>query len=84
MNTSINKENIKDIILSSKSITIITLSGEKYSQSLEFYPYLERATKEEKDNFNISILGLHWPNLDTDISFESFFYDFSKPFLYHR
>lgn len=84
MNTLINKENIKDIVFANEYITVVMQTGEKYSQSLQYYPSLHQANNEDRNNYNISPLGLHWHKLDTDISFESFFYDFSQPFIYHK
>ena len=83
MNTLINKEDIQSVVFGSDSINIVLKNGKQYTQGLKFYPMLEKADKKERQNFVISALGLHWRSLDTDISFESFLYDFSKPFVYH-
>ncbi|MDY6393459.1 MAG: DUF2442 domain-containing protein [Bacteroidales bacterium] len=83
MNTLLKSDNIENVFFTEDSIVIVSKDGEDYRQNLKYYPLLEHATKEERENFYVSSLGLHWRNLDTDISFESFSYDFSKPFVYH-
>lgn len=59
-------------------------------QSLLWYPRLLNASEEERCNFRIGFSGLHWQDLDEDISFESFDYQDAEPtalqrfFLTHR
>lgn len=50
----------------------IDVDGNTYRQSLLWYPYLKDATDEVRAKFRIGLCGIHWPELDTDISFESF------------
>lgn len=69
-------------------IYVVDQDGQQHSQSLLFYPRLLAATDEERATCEISTIGLHWPVLDEDISFESF--DDPEPtplqrfFLTHR
>ena len=49
--------------------------GKTYRQSLLWYPRLKRATEEEKNQYTFSTIGIHWKNINEDISFESFGYD---------
>jgi hypothetical protein len=53
-------------------IYIETKEGEIQSQSMIFYPRLQRATNKERSQWTESYFGLHWENIDEDISFESF------------
>lgn len=57
--------------------------GVTYRQSLVWYPRLERATDEERSRYEISTIGIHWPELDEDVSFESFLYDDADPSVKH-
>ena len=83
MINSVNKFWFQD-----EHIHIIDQDGEEHSQSLLFYPKLMAATDEQRNECEISSIGLHWSNLDEDISFESF--DDPEPtalqrfFLTHR
>ena len=65
-------------------------SGNVLRQSLLWYPRLMHASEGERDNYTISTAGIHWRNLDEDVSFESFYYkdavpsDFQRFFLEHK
>lgn len=65
-------------------------NGKEYKQSLLWYPKLMTASKEERACYTIGLDGIHWRNLDEDISFESFTYDDAEPtpmqrfFLIHK
>jgi hypothetical protein len=55
------------------SFLVIIIDGElKRFQIKKISPVLEKATKEERNNFEISPsgYGIHWPLLDEDISID--------------
>ena len=54
-------------------------NGKTYKQSLMWYPKLRNATDEERNNYKFGFDGIHWRNLDEDISFESFCYGDAEP-----
>jgi hypothetical protein len=60
-----------------------------YRQSLLWYKPLLTASSEERQHYSFSGEGIHWRQLDTDVSFESFLYpeaepsDFQRFFLTH-
>jgi hypothetical protein len=56
----------------------------EYKQSLLWYPKLRDATDDERKNFTFGMGGIHWRNLDEDISFESFEYDDAEPSALQR
>ncbi len=64
--------------------------GKVYKQSLLWYERLNRASEAERENYIISPIGIHWRELDEDVSFESFVYDDNEPsslqrfFLTHK
>ena len=64
--------------------------GREYRQSLLWYPRLKKATDEERSKYVFGFDGIHWRNIDEDISFESFAYEDAEPsaiqrfFLTHR
>ena len=68
----------------------IDSTGKEFKQSLLWYPKLHNATDEERGAYTIGIDGIHWRNIDEDISFESFEYEDAEPttiqlfFLTHR
>ena len=48
-------------------------------QSLLYYKRLKNASPEERENYEMDDEGIHWYNLDEDVSFESFEYDDPEP-----
>jgi len=60
-------------------IFIRTESGVELWQSLLWYARLRNATDEQRNNYRFSYSGIHWPDVDEDISFESFFYGNPEP-----
>lgn len=65
-------------------------NGKTYRQSLLWYDQLRNATNDERQQYTMSTVGIHWRNLDEDVSFESFEYDDAEPsklqqfFLTHK
>ena len=65
-------------------------NGRTLRQSLLWYDALRSASDEQRANFTIGYSGIHWRELDEDISFESFEYADAEPsklqrfFLTHR
>ena len=53
--------------------------GNIYRQSLLWYKRLMKATDEQRAEYEFGIDGIHWRNLDEDVSFESFQYDNAEP-----
>ncbi|WP_291036859.1 DUF2442 domain-containing protein [Dyadobacter sp. 50-39] len=64
---------IKAVWLQGDSIFIQTVSGEERSQPLKWFPKLLNASLAERQRFELSPFGIHWPSLDEDLSFEGFF-----------
>ena len=65
-------------------------NGKIYRQSLLWYPRLREACDAEREKYTVSTIGIHWRNLDEDVSFESFEYEDAEPsklqrfFLTHK
>ena len=69
----------KQIRFDDDYIYLIDESGSERRQSLLWYDRLRRATPGEREQYTLSAVGIHWRNLDEDISFESFSYDDAEP-----
>lgn len=54
-------------------------SGKTYRQSLLWYKKLRSATDEEREQYTFGFDGIHWRNLDEDVSLESFAYEDAEP-----
>ena len=53
--------------------------GNTYRQSLLWYKRLRKASEQQRAHYEISTIGIHWPELDEDVSFESFAYPEAEP-----
>ena len=50
---------------------IVTLAnGQKIVTPLWWYPRLLQATSGQRGNYELSPLGVHWPDVDEDLSIE--------------
>ena len=76
---NISKKTIEKIWFDGNYIYGQTDTGEILRQSLLWYKRLFRASDEERQVYERSSVGFHWPHLDEDISFESFFYEDAEP-----
>lgn len=48
---------------------VVTLSdGRKIATPLDWYPRLRAASPDQRANYEIMPLGIHWPDLDEDLS----------------
>jgi hypothetical protein len=66
-------ENYK-VWLDSEFIYVENESGEIGKKPISKYHALASATKEQRDNFELSSCGVHWYELDVDLAFDSFFH----------
>lgn len=60
-------------------IFIETDAGKQLWQSLLWYPRLKDATEAQRLKYRLSPCGIHWEELDEDVSFESFTYEEPEP-----
>lgn len=54
-------------------IYLETKTGEQKSMPLKWFPRLHKATKAQREDYELSPFGIHWEELDEDLSFEGFF-----------
>ena len=79
-NTTMETElKMKKLWFEENNIFILTDDGKEFRQSLLWYRRLLYATDQQRNNYNTSYSGIHWPDVDEDISFESFLYDDPDP-----
>lgn len=74
MPTSTSDERIKNVKIDENLITVDLMDGRIISVPLVWYPSLMNATPEQLMNWEIagSGYGIHWPDLDEDLSTEGF------------
>lgn len=56
-----------------KYVFIETETGETGKLPIEDFPRLKNATRKQRENYIISAFGIHWPELDEDLSIDGFF-----------
>jgi len=50
---------------------IVTLAdGRRISNPLEWFPWLERASTEQRNNFELDAFSVYWPDLDEGLDIE--------------
>ena len=48
---------------------VVTLrDGRKIATPLDWYPRLQRASATQRANYEIMPMGIHWPDVDEDLS----------------
>ena len=48
---------------------IVTLrDGRRIATPLDWYPRLKAASPAQRENFEIMPMGIHWPDIDEDLS----------------
>jgi hypothetical protein len=74
MSTSTANVRAQLVTISYDSLTVELTDGRSISVPLAWYPRLLHGTPEERKNLTLmgSNEGIHWPDLDEDISIENF------------
>lgn len=70
---------IKKIWFENNRIYGETDDGRVLWQSLFYYKRLLNATPSQRNNYEMDDEGIHWEDLDEDVSYESFEYDDPEP-----
>ena len=66
-------EKIEKIWLTDDAVWIRTADGKEACENFNDYPRLRYATREQRADFEADEYGLHWEEIDEDLSFEGFF-----------
>lgn len=74
--------NVTEIWLTDSAAWIRTEDGREAKERFSDYPRLKYATEEQRCNFVSDADGIHWPELDEDLCFESFFDKKDQTILY--
>jgi hypothetical protein len=63
----------QNIVITADSLTVDLNDGRSISVPLAWYPRLLHGTAEERNNWRLigNSEGIHWPDLDEDISVEN-------------
>ena len=63
---------VRDVRISDTHLTVILEDGRSISAPLDWYPRLADAERDQLENWEVSAggFGIHWPELDEDLSTE--------------
>lgn len=74
MTSSVNRsgEQVKSVRISEESLVVDLTDGRSITAPLAWYPRLSKASRADLENWQISAggYGIHWPDLDEDVSTE--------------
>ena len=51
-----------------RELIVSLMDGRRIITPLWWYPFLESATKAQRDNIDLHVLGVWWPDLDEGLS----------------
>jgi len=70
LNDELRSARVRDVEVSNDSLTVHLRDGRSISCPLLWYPTLAEASHRERQNYRLigDGTGIHWPNLDEDIS----------------
>lgn len=60
-------------------IYILTNEGREGSLPVRLFPRLYNATDAQRQNYMLSHFGIHWPDIDEDLSYDGFFDEDRQP-----
>ena len=65
-------ERVRDVRFSEDSLTVDLMDGRSISVPLAWYPRLMNATPEQRSHWQVcgGGFGIHWPEIDEDLSTE--------------
>ena len=70
---------VKKVWFENGRIYIETDDGRTLWQSMLYYTRLLNASESQRQNYELGHFGIHWEDIDEDVSFESFEYDNPEP-----
>lgn len=70
--------NIIKVWVDSEYVNIQDSEGVILKESISDYPRLRYATEQQLQNFEFDNIGIHWEDIDEDLSFEGFTYPKDK------
>ena len=56
-------------------VYVLTANGREGNLPMRLFPRLYNATDEQRQNYTLSHFGIHWPDIDEDLSYDGFFDD---------
>lgn len=64
---------IDKVWITETAVYIRTVDGREACENFMDYPRLKYATQSQRENYTVDSFGIHWEDIDEDLSFEGFF-----------
>jgi hypothetical protein len=58
----------RSVAFTATELVVTFADGRRIATPLDWYPRLHNATDAQRANFEIMPMGIHWPDLDEDLS----------------
>ncbi len=68
-----NREQVAKVWLTETGVWIELTDGRRAQELFSDYSRLKNADKSQRENYRLSHFGIHWSDIDEDLSFEGFF-----------
>jgi len=68
------KQKIVRVWIDDHAVYIETAKGDIYSERFSDYQRLRHATTSQRSNFECDNIGIHWEELDEDLSYNGFYF----------
>ena len=68
-----NRTQLSKIWLTDSAIWIEPSDGRRACEKIADYSRLANADRKQLENYRLSYFGIHWPDIDEDLSYEGFF-----------
>ncbi len=69
-----NRTQVKKVWLDDYSIWIELIDGRRAKEDFANYTRLASSTDTQRQDYQLSHFGIHWPEIDEDLSYDGFFY----------
>ncbi len=64
---------IEKVWITDTAVYIRTVDGREACENFSDYPRLRYATQLQRENYIVDSFGIHWADIDEDLSFDGFF-----------
>lgn len=68
-----SKHRITKVWVDDTHVYAMTETGLTANYAFFKWPKLAKATREQREDYQLSYSGIHWPQIDEDLNFESMF-----------
>lgn len=58
----------RSVTFTATELVVTLADNRKIATPLDWYPRLQKASAAERQNYEIMAMGIHWPDIDEDLS----------------